>query len=448
MNATRILTLSLTVGAVAAAQAEDWPGWRGPRGDGSSLEKDVPVRWSATENIVWKVKLPGQGHASPIVWGEQLFLVAGIPETKERVLLCLERQSGHTLWRSSVLAAPLEAMHELNSYASGTPATDGEQIYVAFLEPDGSEVDAAVVRARAGKLRADNGGKSVSPGRMVVAAFDVDGNRRWLVRPGPYLSVWGFCSCPVLFEDKVILNGDHDGDAYLVALSRHTGKTLWKVPRRQRIRSHSTPIIRTIDGRTQLFMSGAHEIVSYDPSDGTEHWRVGGPQGRAVASLVYDGSRLIVPCGYPDRRVWAVRPDGQGNVTDTHVQWKIRQACPYVPSPVVVGDRFFMVSDKGIASGYDTTTGKRLWIERIGRRYSASLVTAGSLIYFLSDDGDTKVVRAGKSFELVAENSLDETCYASPAISRGQLFIRSEKHLFCVDEAPSSSDQTPRQGVK
>ena len=417
------------------AQAEDWPNWRGPTGDGSSSEKNVPTRWSDSENIGWKVALPGQGHGSPIVWGNRLFLVACLPETKERVLLCHDRQSGQELWRSTVFTAPLESMHHLNSYASGTPATDGKLVYVAFLEPDGSQVDAAMIRARAGKLRADNSGKPVSPGRMVVAAFDFNGKPRWLVRPGPYISVWGFCSCPVLFEDMVILNGDHDGDAYLVALDRETGATRWKVNRQHRIRSHSTPIIRDVDGRIHLFMSGAHEIVSYNPRDGSEHWRINGPQGRAVASLVYDGSRLLVPCGYPNRQVWAVRPDGKADVTDTHVEWHIQQACPYVPSPVVIDNYFLMVADNGVASCYNATSGEKLWIKRIGSGYSASLVNAGRLVYFLSDDGDTTVVRAGKSFELISENPLNEPSYASPAISQGQIYLRGEKHLFCIGQS-------------
>lgn len=423
------------------SKEEDWSAWRGPRGDGSSLDRRTPTRWSSSENIAWKVTLPGQGHASPIVSGDRVFLVAGLPETRERVLLCLDRRSGVEIWRSTVFTAPLEKMHDLNSYASGTPVTDGDLIYVAFLEPDGSELDAAVVRARAGSLRANNAGKPVSPGQMVVAAFDFNGQRRWLARPGPYMSVWGFCSSPVVFEDKVILNGDHDGDAYLVALDRRTGETVWKVSRQYRIRSHSTPIIREVDGRTQMFMSGAHEIVSYNPRDGSEHWRVNGPQGRAVASLVYDGSRVLVPCGYPNRTVWAVRPDGNGDVTDTHVEWRIKQSCPYVPSPAVVDGYFLMVSDQGVASCYNASSGAKLWVERIGRRYSASLVNVGRLVYFLSDDGDTKVVRAGESYDLVAENPLGEPCYASPAISRGQLFVRGEQHLFCIGRAAHDSER-------
>ena len=420
------------VGIALPGMAEDWPMWRGPQGDGTSLETNVPVSWGATENVAWKVELPGEGHASPIVWQDRVFLALCLPEKQERVLLCLDRKSGKTIWQRSVLRAALEKKHPLNSYASSTPATDGKQIYVSFLEPDGSEVSAEVIRARAGNLLADNRGKPVSPGHMVVAAFDMQGRRKWLVRPGEFASVWGYCSCPVPFRDKVIVNGDHDGDAYIVALDRSTGNTIWKVARENRIRSHCTPIIRHIDGRTQMFVSGGHSIVSYDPSDGSQHWFTDGPTGRAVASLVYNGELLLVTAGYPRRRMLAIRPDGHGDVTDTHVAWEATKSCPYVPSPIAAGNHFLMVADNGIASCWDASTGQLHWRERIGRRYSASLVSAAGLVYFLSDDGIMKVVRPGEHFELVAQNELGEPCYASPAISSGQIFLRGEKHLYCI----------------
>ncbi len=212
------------IGLLAAdsVRAENWPGWRGPRGDGTSEEKEVPLRWDGTtgENIVWKTPLPGRGHSSPIVWGDRLFVVSCVEEQQARILFCVDRQSGQILWQRTVIAAPLEKRHNLNSSASGTPATDGELVYVTFLEADfGSK-------------------KGVTPGNMVVAAYDFAANPRWLVRPGRFSSVHGYCSSPVLFEDKVIVNGDHDGDAYIVALDRQTGKTAGK--RRARTRPAAT----------------------------------------------------------------------------------------------------------------------------------------------------------------------------------------------------------------
>jgi hypothetical protein len=417
---------------VSPISAEDWPAWRGPHGDGTSLEKAVPTRWNATDNIAWNVEIPGVGHASPIVFGDYLFIVTCIEEAKERVLLCLERKTGKTIWRRVVIQAPLDSIHRLNSRASSTPATDGAHVYVSFLEPDGKTVPAEVIRKRSGELRADNTGKPVSPGKMCIAAYDMHGNRKWIARPGGFASVWGYCASPIVFEDKVIINGDHDGDGYIVALDRQTGKTVWKVARENRIRSHCVPLIRKLDGRTQMMVAGSHSIVSYDPTDGSKHWYTVGPKGRAVASPVFASGLLLLSTAYPDRTMLAVRPDGHGDVTKSHIAWRNGQSAPYVPSPIAVDDYFLAVSDSGIASCFDAATGKRHWRERIGKGRSASLVTAGGLVHFLSDAGVTRVVRAGAQFELVAENRINERCYASPAISRGQIFLRSEKHLFCI----------------
>ncbi|SVC75468.1 uncharacterized protein METZ01_LOCUS328322 [marine metagenome] len=235
-----------------------------------------------------------------------------------------------------------------------------------------------------------------------------------------------------MFEDKVIINGDHDGDAYIVALDRKTGKTVWKVARKNRIRSHCTPLIRKLYGKVQMIVAGSHSIVSYDPQDGSRHWYTVGPKGRAVASPVCASGLFFVSAAYPSKEMLAIRPDGHGDVTKTHIAWRNHQSAPYVPSPIAVGDYFLAVSDNGIASCFDAATGKRHWRERIGKGHSAAPVTAGGLTYFVSDAGVTRVVRVGTHFELIADNTIGERCYASPAISRGQIFLRSEKHLFCI----------------
>ncbi|HEX3725108.1 MAG TPA: PQQ-binding-like beta-propeller repeat protein, partial [Pirellulales bacterium] len=274
--------------------AEDWPAWRGPRGDGTSLEPNIPVRWSATENTAWKVPVPGAGHASPIIWQDHLFVASCVEDTKERVLLCFDRVAGKLLWQRVVLRSPLEEKHQLNSFASSTPATDGQAVYVTFLD------------------RAE----------MVVAAYDFAGNQKWLVRPGGFSSKHGYCSCPVVFEDKVIVNGDHDGDAYLVALDRSTGQTVWKVDRENKTRSYSTPIIRQIEGRTEMILSGSKCVASYDPHDGSRHWIIDGPTEQFVASLVYNGELLFLTAGFPELHMLAIRPGGSGNVTESHIAWR------------------------------------------------------------------------------------------------------------------------------
>ncbi len=411
-----VLLLFLPFCAGAVASAENWPAWRGLRGDGTSLEPNVPIRWDGRsgENVLWKVPTPGRSHSSPIVWEDRIFLVTCIEETGDRLLLCLDRTTGKTLWKETVVRAPLEKKHSLNSYASGTPATDGTLVYVAFLEADfASKID-------------------VTPGNLVVAAYDFSGNRRWAVKPGRFSSRHGFCTSPLLFKDKVIVNGDHDGESYIVALSRASGRTLWKIPREKKTRSYCTPIIREIDGRTQMILSGSFHVTSYDPNDGSQHWIIDGPTEQYVASLVYNGKLLFLTAGFPEFHILAIRPDGRGNVTDTHVAWRTTKACSYVPSPIAADDYFLVVSDTGIASLFQADTGRRHWMERLSTHCSASLVSAGGLVYFLADDGEMTVVRPGKQFDVVATNPLGENCYASPAISRGQIFLRSESHLFCI----------------
>lgn len=395
----------LTVGPLPSARADNWPQWRGPAGDGSSTETTFPTRWSATENIAWKVPVPYAGHASPIVWEETVFLT-GVDEANERrMLIALDRRSGKTLWEREVLAAPLEKVHKLNSRSSSTPATDGERVYVSFLDRDA----------------------------MFIAAYDFKGKEVWKVSPGPFKSVHGYCSSPIVFENTLIVNGDHDGDAYVVALDRTTGKTLWKTSRENRTRSYCTPIIREIDGRTQMLMSGSKCVASFDPRTGKRHWIIDGPTEQFVASLVMNQGLVFLTGGFPDKHIMAIDPTGTGNVTQSHVRWHVeRNGVSYVPSPIAC-DRYFLVtSDSGIGTCFDAQTGDVVWQERMGRHYSSSLTTANGLVYFLDDDGVTKVVRPDSSYELIAENTLAEECYASPAFSQGQILIRGVENLYCI----------------
>lgn len=401
-----VATLVLIFGTAGAALAENWPGWRGPRGDGSSQETGIATRWGPEENIAWKVEVPGKGHASPVVWDDRIFIATCVEEAKQRILICYDRASGKELWQRVVLEAPLEDKHILNSFASSTPATDGKLVYVTFL--DGAE--------------------------MVVAAYNYAGQQQWLVRPGGFSSKHGYCSCPVLFEDLVIVNGDHDGDAYLVALDKATGNARWKVDRENKTRSYVTPIIREIGGRTQLILSGSKCVASYDPRSGQRHWIIDGPTDQFVASIVYNQELdlLFLTAGFPELHMMAVRPDGTGNVTDTHIAWRTRKGASYVPSPAAVGNYFLVVSDGGVASCFDAKSGERLWMERIGTHYSSSPVVVEGLVYFTSDEGNTTVIRPGEKLDIVAENKLGEYSYASPAVSHGQLIFRGEKHLITI----------------
>lgn len=406
-------TLTILSGPLAA---ENWPCWRGPRGDGTSQELDVPIKWDGAtgENIAWRVPVSGRGHCSPIVWEDRIFITTCDENQETRLLLCYNRQDGSQLWQREVVRAPLEKKHTLNSFASGTPATDGKQVYVTFLEPDfGSR-------------------NQTTPGNMVVAAYGLDGKQHWLVRPGRFSSTHGYCSSPILFNNTVIVNGDHDGDAYIVALDCETGKEVWRRERSNKTRSYVTPIIREIDGRMQMVLSGSKSVVSLDPSDGSRHWIIDGPTEQFVASLVYDGRLLFMTAGFPEFHILAIRPNGEGNVTNSAVVWRTTKGCSYVPSPIVAGDFFLVAKDTGIASCFDTATGKHHWMKRLAPHFSASLVSANGLVHFLSDEGETTIVRPGKTLDVVRVNKLGEDCYGSPAISQGHIYLRAEQHLYSI----------------
>ena len=403
-------------------RAENWPGWRGPSGDGISAGKGIPTKWSSKENIAWRIAVRGEGHSSPIVWGDKVFLTSSLTEKNKRILLCIDRLSGQTVWQRDVVQSPPETVHRLNSRASGTPATDGKQVYVTFMRAEGDEVIAPNVGSE----------RLITPGKIIVAAYDLDGNEKWKTNVGDFLSAHGFNTCPVLFEDLVILNGDHDGNTYLVALDRQSGRQRWRTRRENKTRSYVTPIIREIDGITQMILSGSLCIASYDPRNGKRHWIVDGPTEQFVASMVYDGKYVFATGGYPERHTLAIRPGGKGNVTDTHIAWRTTRGAAYVPSPIISGRYLLMVADSGIASCFEARTGKRHWMERLPGGHSPSPVSADGLVYFVSDRGVTTIIRPSETFAVIAKNELGEPVSASPAISQGQIFLRTHQHLYCI----------------
>ena len=267
---------------------------------------------------------------------------------------------------------------------------------------------------------------------MFIAAYDFSGKEIWKKRPGTFSSIHGYCSSPILWNNKLIINGDHDGEAYIVALDQSNGNLIWKTPRPNKTRSYCTPIIRQIENRNQMILSGSKSVASFDPDSGKQHWIIDGPTEQFVASLVYNGNLLFMTCGFPERHMMAIRPTGTGNVTETHVAWRTTRSASYVPSPVAIGDYFLVVADNGVASCFIAKSGERLWNERLPRRHSASVIAANGLAYFLSDQGVMSVIRPGKEFDLVAQSELGEQCNASPAIYGGNFYIRGDKHLFCI----------------
>jgi outer membrane protein assembly factor BamB len=410
---SRLTAAVIVVLGVTSAVAEEWPAWRGPRGDGISSETALPSHWSATDNVVWKVPIPGKGHSSPIVWGERIFLTTCLENQEERVLLCLNRLDGHVLWQREVVKAKLEAKHDLNSYASATPVTDGRHVWVTFYDEP----------------------------HMLVFCYDVDGMLVWRRSPGEFYSKHGFCSSPVLYKDLVIINGDQDAEAWIVALEKNTGVERWRTDRPNRTRSYCTPLIVEAGGRERLVMTGSKCVAGYDPSTGKQLWLLDGPTEQFVASMVFTDGVLFLTAGFPTYHIMGLRPDG-------HVLWHDTRGAGYVPSPIAHGKYFFVVNDNGIASCLEARTGKRMWQERLGKHHSASPVSVADYLFFPDDAGTTYVVRAAPKFEVVSRNRLGEECYASPAIAHGQLFIRTLHHLWCIGRPQTSATRplTPIRG--
>ncbi|HEY2573029.1 MAG TPA: PQQ-binding-like beta-propeller repeat protein [Verrucomicrobiaceae bacterium] len=417
----RFSVLFLHLLLAAPLCAENWPQWRGPRLDGTSHDSGFPKDCNFAQAI-WRTPLPGEGHASPIVWNDRIFTVASVAETGQRLLLCLDRANGSILWQSTVIKSPLEKKHGLNSHASSTPATDGEKIFTAFLDIPPSEQN-------------EPGRKQhVTPGEAVVSAHDFSGKLVWQKRVGRFSSTHGFCSSPILFQDKVIVNCDHDGDGYIVALARADGRELWRIDRPNKTRSYCAPMIRELAGRPQMVLSGSKCVASYDPNNGKLIWIIDGPTEQFVASMVYnDRARLLfMTGGFPEHHLLAIKPDGTGNVTDSHVAWHVvNKGVSYVPSPIAEGDYFLVVSDSGIGHCLEAATGRIVWTERMGEHH-ASLVSAEGRVLFINDKGETRLVKPGERYELLAEGNFNEKVFASPALSEGQVFVRGDKTMACL----------------
>ncbi len=387
--------------------AENWPKFRGPNGDGTSNETNLPIKWDATTNMIWKTEIPGSGYASPIVWENKLFTVTALQETQEKLLLCYDVKTGNLLWQVTVLKTPFEQKHNDNSFASGTPATDGSAVYVSFLNGDS----------------------------VVVAAYDFSGKQIWLKKPGTFSSPHGYSCSPVIYKDKVIINGDSQGDSFVAALSKADGHTIWKVKHGNPAHSFSTPIFRELAGKMQMIFLGNKEIASYNPEDGSKYWTIAGPSEDFCSSPVYNekSGLVLVSSAWPQRHLLAIKPDGSGDVSSTKIAWRSTEGAYYVPSPVTVGEYLLSTMTSGIVHCIEAATGKILWKENLGKQYASGVLING-LLYMPCDKGIITVIKPGPAFEAVSKNDIGETMFASPAISNGRIYIRGTKHLFCIGE--------------
>ena len=409
------LALLLSVSFVNPAKTqENWPEFRGPTGQGLYAGKHLPLEWSATKNVAWKQAIPGKGWSSPVIFNGRIFLTSAVPEGtgtgafQSLRALCLEAGTGKILWDKEVIReeATAPGIHGKNSHASPTPITDGTNLYVHF-------------------------------GHEGVACLSLEGAILWTNRDLSYQPVHGNGGSPVLSSGKLIFSCDGVDQQFVVALDCSSGKVVWKTPREssssQKFSFH-TPLIIDVEGKKQLVSAGSGVVNAYDVDTGREIWRVRHGGYSVVPRPVFGHGLVFICTGFNVPDLLAIRPNGQGDITDTNVAWKTRRSVPTDPSPLLVGDEIYFVSDAGTACCLDAKTGKQLWQERLGGSYSASPTFGAGRIYFLAEDGQTVVVEAGTKFKVLARNKLEERALASPAAADGALFIRTEKQLFRIQD--------------
>ena len=386
------------------APAGDWPAWRGPNGDGISTESTAPIEWSPESGLVWKINLPGIGRSSPIVFADRIFVSTGTAEDAARRVLCIDRSSGKILWNTIVHQGPGGKMHQDNTTASSTPATDGQHVYAVFIDDVG----------------------------MTAAALDFNGRIVWKSSPGTFYSNHGFAASPVLYGKGVIINGQQDGTAFVTMLDRNSGKELWRYTPAINLRSFSTPVLTKHEGHDLLILTGSQHTAALNPATGELIWHVEGPSEKFVCTPSIGHGLVFSFAGSPDKKSLAVRLGGSGNVTATHVAWRSERGMPYVPSPLLVGDYLHVINDLGVYSCIEPKTGNVLHTARaLGSTYS-SPIAVGNHIYLFEDTGRCTIFENRPGFHIVARNEIGEEVYTTPAISNGQLFIRSTNSLFCI----------------
>ena len=393
----------LTLSAALLGADPTWPRWRGPEGNGHSSETQLPVKWSAGD-VVWKTALPGIGQSSPIVWGERIFLTAALNDGQERLVLCVDRNSGKILWQQSAWKGEPEPTHKMNGWASATCVTDGQIVVAAF-------------------------------GRGGIHAYSVEGKHLWSRDLGKFAGPWGTSACPILVDDLVVQNCDADEDACIVALDKQTGKDVWRTKRRDH-RGWSTPILVNGGTRRELVVNGHEGVQAYDPATGRELWFCQSFNGRGEPTVTPAGDLLCVVNGLAGD-IYSVRPGGNGDVTATHMAWHTpRRGGRDCPSPIVVGNYIIVCDMGGVATCYNAENGEIYWKERLPGKFSGSPIAANGLVYFLNESGRTIVIKPGPTLEIVTENDLpaeaDEIFRASPTPVAGQMLLRSTKVLYCV----------------
>jgi outer membrane protein assembly factor BamB len=396
-----------------AVAGDNWPQFRGPRGESRSDATGLPVKWSEKENVAWKTEIHGKGWSSPVIWGNQIWLTTAREDGKEFFALCIDRDSGKILHDIKVFEEEKPAFcHPTNSYASPTPAIEEGRVYVHF-------------------------------GTYGTACIDTKtGKKLWERRDLHCDHFRGPASSPILNEDALFVAFDGFDVQYVVAFNKKTGETLWKKDRAINYdvkdgdlkKAYGTPSIITVKEKPQLVSTAAVATVAYDPKTGDELWKVyHGGMNSTGPPLLFDG-RVILCTGDFGKRLLAVRPDGSGDVTKTHIDWECNKGVPSRSSPVLVGSKLCMVNETGFLTCLAAKTGEQLWQERIGGQYFASPIYADGKLYLFDADGKSHVGEPGKKWTSLADNILDDGCMATPAVAGKALFIRTKTHLYRIQE--------------
>jgi outer membrane protein assembly factor BamB len=417
---SRLIAVTMLIAAAPGIRlSADWPGFRGPAGNGHALESRLPVSWTQSQNIAWKHALPGEGWSSPVVVGNRVWLTMAVTQGTAKPaasrqdyslrLYGLNASTGSRVLDVEVFreeGKSAAAIHTKNSHASPTPLVDGNRIYVHF-------------------------------GHEGTACLDLSGKKLWENRSMRYSPVHGAGSSPILVDGALIFTCDGGEDPFIVALDADTGAVRWKVARTTdaaKTFSFCTATVLEVNGSRQVIAPGSNNVLALDPATGAELWRVRYDGYSVIPKPVVGDGLLYICTGYDRPKLLAIRLGGRGDVTDTHVAWTAGNDIPHTPSLLLVDGALYMVSDRGIASCLDAGTGKPIWQQRVGGNYSASPLYANGLIYFQSEEGTTTVIKASREYEVVATSSIDERTLASHAVSGGALFLRSDKYLYRIEQ--------------
>lgn len=430
----------------------NWPQWRGPSSQGVSADPDAPREWTPETNVAWKTAIPGRGHSSPVIWGARVFLTTAIEgdvvpghgavahtvgnqefvhpdavsgdRAQTLKVLALDVDTGAIVWERTAYAGPMyDSRHRRGSFASATPVTDGEAVYVSF----GSEG---------------------------VYAYAFDGTLKWKADIGRIRTLGlGTASSPVLFDRWVILQCDeNEGEkSFLVALDKATGQEAWRTSRPVQV-SWSTPVLVDANGRPELVTNGTEFVIAYDPRTGRELWRSKGVESNAIHTPLVGHGLVFVSAGFPVKKTIAIRPGGEGDITGTdRVVWTYDRGTAYVATPILYGDYLYLIADNGLLTCLDARTGAVKYEGGrvpVPARFMGSPLAIDGTLLLTSEDGDTFVVKAGPDHEIVRTNSIDEPVYTSLAIAQGRVFVRGERHLFCLRGRGGATSTKDAQGVE